>query len=79
MHEFFGQFKVFLDSKDLGQVQHQRHQGVGQDLGLHQILIFCKFVRIVVKHDYIGHLKVFADSQEHLCYIQLQRHQGVWQ
>ena len=33
----------------------------------------------VVKDDYIGHLKVFLDSQDHLGEVQSQRHQGVGQ
>ena len=70
-HDNIGHLKVFPDSKDqLGQVQHQRHQGVCQEHGIPNILIFCKFVRInIVKHDDIGHPKVFADSLDHLGYI----------
>ena len=28
-------------------------------------------------YDYIGYLKVFPDSQDHLAAVQHQRHQGV--
>ena len=41
--EHNGHFKVFPDSQDhLGEDQHLRHQGVGQEQGLPQRVNFCK-------------------------------------
>ena len=43
MYDYIGYLKVFLDSQDhLGDVQSQRHQGVGQDQGLPLIVNFWK-------------------------------------
>ena len=77
-----GHFKVCLDSQDhLGEVQHQRHQGVGQEQGLPQRVNFCKKNALlgIVQDGYNGHFKVFLDSQDHLGEVQPQRHQGVGQ
>ena len=42
-HVKLGWFKVFLDIQDhLGEVQPKRHQGVGQEQGLHQRVNFWK-------------------------------------
>ena len=42
-----GHFKVFLDSKGhLGEVQHQRHQGLEQEQGYRRYYILCEFIGI---------------------------------
>ena len=43
--DYNGHFKVFLDSQDhLGEDQHLRHQGVGQEQGLPQRVSFWKIL-----------------------------------
>ena len=55
---------MFLDSQyHLGEVQHQRHQGAGQEQELPQRVNF--WIR-VAQDDYDGHFKVFLDSKGHL-------------
>ena len=72
---------MFTDSQDhLGEVQPQKHQGVGQEKGLPQRVNFGKIALIrVVQDDYYGHFKGLRDSQDHLGEVQHQRHQGVGQ
>ena len=58
-----------LDSQDhLGEVQHQRHQGVGQEQGLPQRANLWKKITLirVVQDHYDGHSKVFLDRQGHM-------------
>ena len=78
---------MFADSQDhLGEVQPQRHQGVGQEQGLPQrvhfwIIALINVLRIIKDH-YKGNFKVFLASQYHLGEVllqRLQRHQGVGQ
>ena len=72
------------DSQDhLAEVQHQRHQGVGQEQGLPQRAHFWIIGLInvlgIIKDHYKGNFKVLLDSQGHLDEVQHQRHQGVGQ
>ena len=58
--------RCLRDSQDhLGEVQHQRHQGVGQEQGLPQRVEQIALIRVVQDH-YDGHSNVFLDTQGHL-------------
>ena len=79
-----GHIKLFPDSRDnLGEVQPQRHPGVGQEQGLPQGVNFWKncinigcslLFRMIMMA-----ISICPDSQDHLGKVQPQRHQGVGQ
>ena len=58
--------RCLRDNHDhLGEVQHQRHQGVGQEQGLPQRVEQIALIRVVQDHN-DGHSNVFLDTQGHL-------------